>query len=114
MPASSSAAIVPLALRRTPLADHLPAFLTKLTADSRSKHTISAYQRDLVRVFDTLESLQPGLTVADVTPNLLDQALAAPAIVTTARGQRSAASLHRLKAAVKAIFAWAHETCLFI
>ena len=114
MPASSSAAIVPLALRRTPLADHLAAFLTKLTADSRSKHTISAYQRDLARVFETLESLQPALTVADVTPSLLDQALSAPAIVNTARGQRSAASLHRLKAAMKAFFAWATETGLVV
>jgi integrase/recombinase XerC len=112
MPASSNAAIIPLAPRRTPLADHLEAFLTKLTVDSRSKHTISAYRRDLVRVFDTLESLRPALNIADVTPGLLDQALAAPAIVNTARGQRSAASLHRLKAAVKAFFAWARDTGL--
>ena len=112
MPGSSSAAIIPLAPRRTRLADHLKAFLTKLTVDGRSKHTISAYRRDLTRVFDTLESLRPALSIADVTPGLLDQALAAPAIVNTARGQRSAASLHRLKAAVKAFFAWARDTGL--
>lgn len=112
MTASSNAAIIPLAPRRTRLADHLEAFLTKLTVDSRSKHTVSAYQRDLARVFETLESLRPVLTLADVTPGLLDQALAAPAIVNTARGQRSAASLHRLKAAVKAFFAWARDNGL--
>lgn len=112
MTASSNAAIIPLAPRRTRLADHLEAFLTKLTVDSRSKHTVSAYQRDLARVFETLESLRPVLTIADVTPGLLDQALAAPAIVNTARGQRSAASLHRLKAAVKAFFAWARDNGL--
>ncbi len=112
MPGSSSAAIIPLAPRRTRLADHLEAFLTKLTVDGRSKHTISAYRRDLARVFDALESLRPALTIADVTPGLLDQALAAPAIVNTVRGQRSAASLHRLKAAVKAFFGWARDTGL--
>ncbi len=112
MPGSSSAAIIPLAPRRTPLTGHLEAFLTKLAVDGRSKHTISAYRRDLARVFDTLESLRPALSIADVTPGLLDQALAAPAIVNTARGQRSAASLHRLKAAVKAFFAWARDTDL--
>lgn len=100
MTASSNAAIIPLAPRRTRLADHLEAFLTKLTVDSRSKHTVSAYQRDLARVFETLESLRPVLTIADVTPGLLDQALAA------------AASLHRLKAAVKAFFAWARDNGL--
>ena len=112
MPASSSAAIIPLAPRRTPLTGHLEAFLARLAVDGRSKHTISAYRRDLARVFDTLESLRPALSIADVTPGLLDQALAAPAIVNTARGQRSAASLHRLKAAVKAFFAWARDTGL--
>ncbi len=112
MPASSSAAIIPLPSRGTPLAGHLEAFLTRLGVDGRSKHTISAYRRDLARVFDALESLRPALTIADVTPGLLDQALAAPAIVNTARGQRSAASLHRLKAAVKAFFGWARDTGL--
>ena len=114
MTASSNAAIIPLAPRRTRPEDHLEAFLTKLTVDSRSKHTVSAYQRDLARVFETLESLRPVLTISDVTPGLLDQALAAPAIVNTARGQRSAASLHRLKAAVKAFFAWARDNGLVV
>lgn len=109
MPSSSSAALIPFALRRTPIAEHLEAFSRKLAMDGRSKHTISAYRRDLVRVFDTLESLRPALGIADVTPGLLDEGFAAPAIANTAKGERSPASLHRLKAAVKAFFAWTAE-----
>ncbi len=109
---SSNVSIVSLAPRRALLASHLESFLTKLEADARSKHTISAYRRDLSRVFEVLESLHPALTIVDVTAGLLDQALTAPAIVNTNRGQCSAASLHRMKAAVKSFFAWATDTGL--
>jgi len=112
MPNSSSATLIPFEPRRTSIAEHLEAFSRKLAVDGRSKHTISAYRRDLVRVFETLESLRPALGIADVTPGLLDEVFAAPAIANTAKGERSASSLHRLKAALKAFFAWATENTL--
>jgi integrase/recombinase XerC len=44
---------------------------------------------------------------------MLDEALTDPAVTTTPDGtQRSAASLHRFKAAVRSFFAWAEETGL--
>ncbi len=94
------------------LGDHVEAFCRRLLASGRSKNTISAYRRDLLLVARTLETLRPGVDLAGVTPGLLDEALASPAILHTRAGERSAASLHRLKAAVKGFFGWATESGL--
>ena len=86
----------------------IDAFGQALLAEGRSPKTISAYRRDLLRVAGAIRSLRPGCVPASVTPTLLEQALARPEVLTTERDQpRSPASLHRLKAAVKAFFSWA-------
>ena len=112
MTARSEATIIPLAEVRTPLADHVDAFCRSLQANGRSRNTVSAYRRDLLLVARTLESLCSAVVLADVTPGLLDAVLAEPAILNTRTGERSPASLHRLKAAVKMFFAWAAENGL--
>ena len=112
MSLSNNATIIPMPPRRTTIACHLEGFRTKLAVDGRSKNTISAYSRDLSQVYAALESLRPTVTIAEVSPGLLEQALTDPAIVNTAGGPRSAASLHRLKASVKSFFAWAKGTGL--
>ena len=112
MTARNEAAIIPLAEVRSPLAEHVDAFCRSLQANGRSKNTVSAYRRDLLLVARTLESQRPAVVLADVTPGLLDAALAEPAILNTRTGERSPASLHRLKAAVKMFFAWAAENGL--
>ncbi len=101
MPLSNNATIIPMTPRRTPIACHLEGFRTKLAVDGRSKNTISAYSRDLSQVYAALESLRPTVTIAEVSPGLLGQALTDPAIVNTAGAPRSAASLHRRKTSVK-------------
>ena len=84
------------------------AFGQALLAEGRSPKTISAYRRDLLRVAGAIRSLRPGCATADVTSPLLEQALARPEVMNTDREKpRSPASLHRLKAAVKAFFSWA-------
>jgi integrase/recombinase XerC len=111
MPTSNDAAtIVEIAPRPIALGDHVDAFCRRLQAQGRSANTISAYRRDLLLVARSLASLHPGVGLGGLTPGLLDDALAAPAIARTATGPRSPASLHRLKAAAKMFFAWAMES----
>lgn len=107
MTTMSEATIIPLAEDRTPLGAHVDAFCLHLQASGRSKNTVSAYRRDLLLMVRTLESLRPAATMGDLTRGLLDEALADPDIQHTRSGQRSQASLHRFKAAVKKFFAWA-------
>jgi integrase/recombinase XerC len=54
--------------------------------------------------------LAPGIVCRAVTAGFLDQVFSAGAVTESERGPRSAASLHRMKAAVRAFFAWAAET----
>lgn len=91
----------------------IQTFGRRLEADGRSPHTVSAYLRDL-RVFSrVLTSIQPEASLDQATPGILDQVLTDPAVIETAGGApRSAASLHRFKAAVRSFFAWAEETAL--
>jgi len=96
-----------------PMVESIEAFTMRLTADTRSKHTISAYRRDLQLLSSELEILQQGVSVSEITPSLLDEALSSPAILHTEEGSpRSPASLHRIKAVVWSFFAWAEETGL--
>lgn len=85
------------------------AFCARLSAEGRSPATITAYRRDLALVARVAGELAPGIVCREVTAGLLDQVFSAGAVIESERGQRSAASLHRMKAAVRAFFAWAAE-----
>lgn len=96
-----------------PLERAVLAFGRRLEAEGRSPNTVSAYLRDLRTLAGVLAARRPGLTLERVTSTMLDEALTDPAVTTTPDGtQRSAASLHRFKAAVRSFFAWAEETGL--
>jgi len=86
------------------------AFCARLSAEGRSPATIAAYRRDLALVARVAGELAPGVVCRAVTAGLLDQVFSAGAVIESERGPRSAASLHRMKAAVRAFFAWAAET----
>ena len=86
------------------------AFCARLSAEGRSPATIAAYRRDLALVARVAGELTPGIVCRTVTAGLLDQVFSAGAVTESERGPRSAASLHRMKAAVRAFFAWAAET----
>ena len=88
------------------------AFCARLSAEGRSPATIAAYRRDLALVARVAGELAPGIVCRAVTAGLLDQVFSAGAVIESERGQRSAASLHRMKAAVRAFFAWAVEAGL--
>lgn len=85
------------------------AFCARLSAEGRSPATIAAYRRDLALVASVAGELAPGIVCRAVTAGLLDQVFSAGAVIESERGPRSAASLHRMKAAVRAFFAWAAE-----
>ena len=85
------------------------AFCARLSAEGRSPATISAYRRDLALVARVAGELAPGIVCREVTVGFLDQVFSAGAVTESERGPRSAASLHRMKAAVRAFFAWAVE-----
>ena len=85
------------------------AFCARLSAEGRSPATIAAYRRDLALVARVAGELTPGIVCRAVTAGLLDQVFSAGAVIESERGPRSAASLHRMKAAVRAFFAWAVE-----
>jgi len=96
-----------------PLERAVLAFGRRLEAEGRSPNTVSAYLRDLRTLAGVLAARRPGLPLERVTSTMLDEALTDPAVTTTPDGtQRSAASLHRFKAAVRSFFAWAEETGL--
>ena len=86
------------------------AFCARLSAEGRSPATIAAYRRDLALVARVAGELAPGIVCRAVTAGLLDKVFSAGAVTESGRGPRSAASLHRMKAAVRAFFAWAAET----
>ena len=85
------------------------ACCARLSAEGRSPATIAAYRRDLALVARVADELAPGIVCRTVTAGLLDQVFSAGAVTESERGPRSAASLHRMKAAVRAFFAWASE-----
>lgn len=85
------------------------AFCARLSAEGRSPATIVAYRQDLALVARVAGELAPGIVCREVTAVLLDQVFSADAVTESERGPRSAASLHRMKAAVRAFFAWAVE-----
>ncbi|RLD45942.1 MAG: integrase [Bacteroidetes bacterium] len=97
--------------RPEPFEQEVEAFGRRLAADGRSPNTISAYLRDLKCFAGVLSSRNPGVTISQVTPGILDEALTAPAVLRTVSDTpRSPASLHRFKAAVRSFFSWLEET----
>lgn len=98
-----------------PIEQAVLAFSQRLEAQGRSPNTISAYQRDLMTLARVLTERHPGLSLERVTPGMLDEALTSPDIARTSQGkQRSPASLHRFKAALRSFFAWAKDTGLVV
>jgi integrase/recombinase XerC len=87
----------------------IEAFCARLSAEGRSPATIAAYRRDLALVARVAGELASGIVCRAVTAGLLDKVFSAGAVTESGRGPRSAASLHRMKAAVRAFFAWAVE-----
>lgn len=95
------------------LEQSLDAFAVRLRALARSEHTISSYLRDLRLFVRVLSDESPGASLRDITPATMDAVLASPAITHSADGsQRSPATVHRFKASVKSLFAWATESGL--
>ena len=83
------------------------AFVARLLAEGRSPATIAAYRRDLTLLARVAEKLAAGIICREITPGLLDQVFSTEAVTDSERGPRSPASLHRMKAALRAFFAWA-------
>ncbi|BBO77762.1 tyrosine recombinase XerC [Desulfosarcina widdelii] len=97
--------------RPEPFEQAVEAFSRKLAAEGRSPNTISAYLRDLKCFAGVLIARHPGVTISQVTPGMMDDALTAPAVLRTVSSTpRSPASLHRFKAAVRSFFTWLEET----
>ncbi|MBT8339858.1 MAG: tyrosine-type recombinase/integrase, partial [Desulfatitalea sp.] len=88
------------------MAAALEGFCARLTAENKSPATIDAYRRDLALVARVAERKAPGLSCRQVASSLLDWVFASPDVLTTDRGSRSPASLHRMKAATRAFFSW--------
>ena len=96
-----------------PIERAVQAFGRRLEAKGRSPNTVSAYLRDLRMLAGLLTSRRPGLTLDRVTPAMIDEVLTDSDVTGTPDGTpRSAASMHRFKAAVRSFFAWAEETGL--
>lgn len=82
-------------------------FAVRLRAQGRSELTISAYLRDL-RCF---ARALPDVDIRDITPAMIDSALADPALTCSENGApKSPATMYRLKATLRAFFAWAAES----
>lgn len=98
-----------------PIEQAVRAFSQRLEAQGRSPNTISAYQRDLLTLARVLIERHPGLSLTQITPGMLDEALTSPAVARTSGGEpRSPASMHRFKAALRSFFAWAKDTDLVV
>jgi len=81
-------------------------FETRLRAQGRAELTISAYMRDLRCLMQSLGEVKP----TSITPAMIDTALTDPLVMHTPDGlPKSPATMHRMKAVVKAFFTWATE-----
>jgi len=85
-------------------------FCIHLIAEKKSEGTISAYRRDLQLMARSARLLEENLNCDDISPGLLDRVFSSPEVLNTKSGLRSAASLHRMKAAVRSFFAWTAES----
>ena len=93
----------------------IDGFAIRLRAQGRSEQTVSAYLRDLTLFASALERLHPGVDMEDVTPAMIDAVLTDPTVAFSPEGPPKAdATIHRMKAALRSFFAWAHETGLIL
>ncbi|MEN6358259.1 MAG: tyrosine-type recombinase/integrase [Armatimonadota bacterium] len=84
-------------------------FAVRLRAQGRSELTVSAYLRDL----HCFARAIPGIGIYEVTPTIMDTALADPALICSENGSlKSPATMYRLKATLRAFFTWAAESGL--
>lgn len=91
----------------------IDGFAVRLRAQGRSEQTVSAYLRDLALFASALERLYPDVGIGGVTPAMIDAVLADPVVAFSPEGQPKAdATVHRMKAALRSFFSWAHETWL--
>ena len=95
---------------RSTIANAVEAFGSKLVAEGRSVHTISAYVFDLTSFVDVLENRHPGISLTDVTYAFIDEVLMSPDVIQSSWGNtRSPASINRFKAAIRSFFKWAEQ-----
>ena len=91
------------------ITDAVDRFAVRLRAQGRSELTVSAYLRDL-RCF---ARALPGADICDITPAMMDTALIDSSVTCSENGSpKSPATIYRLKATLRAFFAWATETGL--
>ena len=84
-------------------------FAARLRAQGRSELTVSAYLRDLRCFAQALPSVDP----AGITSAMVDAALNDPVVTLSESGSmKSNATMYRMKATLRAFFAWAVETGL--
>lgn len=84
-------------------------FAVRLRAQGRSELTISAYMRDLHCFACALSDTH----ISDITPAMIDAVLVDPVVACLENGsQKSPATMYRLKASLRAFFAWATDTGL--
>jgi len=88
----------------------IQSFGRRLEAEGRSPKTVSAYLRDLTRMADALMMRHPGIGLNGVTSAMIDTALTSPEVTESANGgTRARASMHRFRAAIRSVFAWAEQ-----
>lgn len=93
---------MPAATTSTAIAE----FETRLRAQGRSEHTVSAYMRDLRCFAQALGDIN----LAGITPATIDATLIYPWLHNMPDGSpKSAATMHRMKAVVKSFFTWATD-----
>jgi len=84
-------------------------FAVRLRAQGRSELTVSAYMRDLRCIARAL----PNSDIRDITPPMIDSALTDPSVACSESGSpKSTATMYRLKATLRAFFAWTTESGL--
>ncbi len=105
MTASAPIRIVSSGTMEAAIAD----FETRLRAQGRSEHTVSAYMRDLRCFAQALGEVD----LVTITPAMIDIALIDPSIRNVPDGSpKSPATMHRMKAVVRSFFSWALDTGL--
>lgn len=91
------------------LAGAAEAFVAQLAADGRSPLTVSAYRRDL-RLFARVSARLGAASLSTLDADTLARALGDPGMLASADGTpKAAATIHRCRAAVKSLLAWAHR-----
>lgn len=91
----------------------IDGFAIRLRAQGRSEQTVSAYLRDLAVFASAQDRLYQDIDLSDITPAMIDTVLTDPTIAFSPEGHPKAdATMHRMKAALRSFFSWAHEAGL--